>query len=280
VPIEPFRRPLIFVAHPDDETLACGGLLQRIPESLVVFATDGAPAGYGLEAKFGSMKSFAELRIQEASRALGHIPHAASKWLTRHDSSHFNDGHLFEELQEAASSLHVIAKSFSPDAIISHAYEGGHLDHEACSFLAMHVGVALSLRRFEFPLYWIDAQGKVVLQKFRDTHPAVGVTGSQGSLDDVMAWQLDDAEIQCKKRMMAEYRTQSGTVSTFRPDVERFRPATTTPDSFRIPQCRSYLYQNRPPRFYHTWRHRLPAKGLLKKFVEFEDSWRLEQADA
>ena len=206
--------------------------------------------------------------------------HAASKWLTRHDSSHFNDGHLFEELQEAASSLHVIAKSFSPDAIISHAYEGGHLDHEACSFLAMHVGGALSLRRFEFPLYWIDAQGKVVLQKFRDTHPAVGVTGSQGSLDDVMAWQLDDAEIQCKKRMMAEYRTQSGTVSTFRPDVERFRPATTTPDSFRIPQCRSYLYQNRPPRFYHTWRHRLPAKGLLKKFVEFEDSWRLEQADA
>lgn len=277
--IEPFCRPLIFVAHPDDETLACGGLLQRLPASLVVFATDGAPVGYGLERKYGSMKDFAELRIQEASRALGHIPCSEHKWLTRRDGSHFNDGHLFEELPEAATCLHTIAKSFSPDAILSHTYEGGHLDHEACSFLAMHVGMVLSLRRFEFPMYWIDAQGKVVLQRFRDRGAVVEAGGAEGALDDVMEWQLSEAEIQCKKRMMAEYRTQSGTVSTFTPDTERMRPAATTSDSFSIPQCRDYLYQNRPPRFYHTWRHRLPAKALLKKFAEFED-WRGRQRDS
>jgi LmbE family N-acetylglucosaminyl deacetylase len=278
VPIEPFRRPLIFVAHADDETLACGGLLQRLPASLVVFATDGAPVGYGLERKYGSMKNFAELRIQEASRALGHIPCSEYKWLARRDGSHFNDGHLFEELPEAATCLHAIAKSFSPDAILSHTYEGGHLDHEACSFLAMHVGMVLSLRRFEFPMYWIDAQGKVVLQQFRDRSAVVEAGGSKGALDDVMEWQLSEPEIQCKKRMMAEYRTQSGTVSTFTPDTERMRAAATTSDSFSIPQCRDYLYQNRPPRFYHTWRHRLPAKGLLKKFAEFEDWWRRQRA--
>jgi LmbE family N-acetylglucosaminyl deacetylase len=280
VPIEPFCRPLIFVAHPDDETLACGGLLQRLPASLVVFATDGAPAGYGLERKFGSMKCFAELRIQEAFRALGYVPQSSSKWLTRPDGSYFNDGHLFEELPEAATCLYAIAKSFSPDAILSHAYEGGHLDHEACSFLAMHIGVALSLRRFEFPLYWLDPQGKVVLQQFRDISPAVEAGGSESALARTIEWQLSESEIQCKKRMMAEYFTQKGTVSTFAPGAERIRPAATTSQSFSVPQCRDYLYQNRPPRFYHSWRHRLPAKTLLRKFAEFEDWWAQQRLPA
>jgi LmbE family N-acetylglucosaminyl deacetylase len=270
-----FSRPLIFVAHPDDETLACGGLLQRLPASLVVFATDGAPAGYGLERTFGSMAAYAEIRFQEASRALGHIPNSAFKWITRPDRSHFNDGHLYEELPAAATSLCAITESFSPDAIVSHTYEGGHLDHEACSFIAMHIAVALSLRRFEFPLYWLDHRGKVILQQFRDGNPVVAGE-SAGATDDVIEWQLNEAEIQCKKEMMAEYRTQKGTVSTFTPDIERIRPAANTSFSFSIPKCRDYLYQNRPPRFYHTRRHRIPAKALLKKFAEFEDWQRLQ----
>ena len=93
-----------------------------------------------------------------------------------------------------------------------------------------------------------------------------------------MKWQLSEAEIECKKKMMAEYRTQQSTVSTFDPSVERFRPATSTSSSFSIPLCRDYLYQNRPPRFYHTRRHRLPAKALLKKFAEFEDWRQLQEA--
>lgn len=173
MPLEIFSRPLIFVGHPDDESIACGGLLQRVATPLVVFATDGAPAGYGLERKFGSMKAYAELRFQEASRALSHVPNAAFQWLTRPDGSKFNDGHLFEELPVAATSLLAIARTFCPDAIISHTYEGGHLDHEACSFLAMHVGVPLSLRRFVFPLYWTDQRGKVVSQQFRESVPNV-----------------------------------------------------------------------------------------------------------
>jgi LmbE family N-acetylglucosaminyl deacetylase len=59
------RRPLIFVAHPDDETIACAGLLQRVPASLVVFATDGAAPGLGGERKYGSLKVYSDLRFQE-----------------------------------------------------------------------------------------------------------------------------------------------------------------------------------------------------------------------
>jgi LmbE family N-acetylglucosaminyl deacetylase len=52
---------------------------------------------------------------------------------------------LFEDLPDAATSLLAIAHTYSPDAIISHAYEGAHIDHDACSFLAMHIAAALSV---------------------------------------------------------------------------------------------------------------------------------------
>jgi N-acetylglucosamine malate deacetylase 2 len=268
--VAPFSRPLIFVAHPDDETLACGGLLQRVPASLVVFATDGTPAGFGLERKYGSLQAYTELRFREASSALRRVPSASFGWLTRPDGSYFGDMHVFEELPAAATSLRAIAQTFSPDSIVSHTYEGAHIDHDACSFIAMHVAKVLSLPRFEFPMYWLDASGEAVQQVFRD--------GTTGAPEDVMEWRLSEAEIGRKKNMMAEYHTQQGTVSTFAPGIERFRPATSDRLAFSVPQCRSYLYQNRPPRFYHTRRHRLAAKALLKRFAEFE-AWRQQQEE-
>lgn len=273
---EPFRRPLIFVAHPDDETLACSGLLQRFPESLVVFATDGTPAGYGLERKYGSLQAYTGLRFQEAARALSHVPNSTFTWLTGTDGSYFADMHVYEDLPAAATCLRAIAQAFAPDAIVSHTYEGAHIDHDACSFIAMHVAAALLLKRFEFPMYWLDQSGKAVLQRFRDGGLRVGARALEGTGAQVMKWQLSEAEIECKEKMMEEYRTQRGTVSTFDPRIEHFRPATSTGSSFSIPLCRDYLYQNRPPRFYHTRRHRLSAKALLRKFAEFED-WRQQQ---
>jgi N-acetylglucosamine malate deacetylase 2 len=269
--VTPFSRPLIFAAHPDDETLACGGLLQRVPAAMVVFATDGTPAGFGLERRYPSLQAYRDLRFQEAARALSHVPSASCKWITRTDDSYFEDMHVYEELPEAATSLRAIAREFFPDAIVSHTYEGGHIDHDACSFLAMHAAEVLSLRRFEFPMYWLDRSGEAVLQVFREEKP-------DAAAREAMEWQLSEAEIACKKKMMEEYRTQKGTVSTFSPGIERFRPATNDRLSFTIPQCRDYMYQNKPPRFYHTRWHRLPAKALLQKYTEFEQ-WRQQRQD-
>ncbi len=275
---EILNRPLILVAHPDDETLACGGLLQRAVAPMVVFATDGTPGGYGLERTFGSLKAYTELRLQEGARALGHIPHCSFQWLTRADGSYVGDQHLFEDLPDAAIFLCEITRSFSPDAIVSHAYEGGHIDHDSCSFLAMHFAAAFSLKRFEFPLYWTDEKGKSIQQQFRDMSPKDAPGRSEATPADVLELQLSEAEIECKNKMRAEYKTQSGTVASFAPGIERFRPAVTTSSSFRIAQCRSYLFQEQRPRFYHTYRHRLSAKSLLKKFAEFED-WRRQRED-
>lgn len=262
-------RPLIFVAHPDDETLACAGLVQRVAAPHVVFATDGAAPGLGGDRIYGSLQAYSEIRFQEAFRALAHVPRVSFQRLKKTNGTYFVEVHLFEELPEAFLCLCGAVRSFSPNAIISHAYEGAHIDHDACSFLAMHTAAEFSIPHFEVPLYWLDEYGKVVRQQFRDAHSQSGAPNDVG----IIELRLTEAEIDCKKKMIGEYHSQQGTVSSFALDVERMRRSLMTGESFSRALCHDYMFQERRPRFYHTRHHRLPAKALLKKFAEFE-TWR------
>lgn len=254
VPLD-FNRPLILVAHPDDETIACAGLLQRMAASLVVIATDGAPPKYGLDRKFGTLTNYSELRFQEAASALAHIPGTALRRPVRQRGSYFVDQHLFQDLPGAMLALRKIAREFSPDAIVSHAYEGGHIDHDACAFIAHHVAAELSLPRFEFPLYGAEKDGKRAWQQFADVRP------------DTFELQLSPTELACKAKMTAEYQTQPGVFSVFQPAIERFR--RTSAESFSVPACEEYAYEGR----------QIPALKLLEKFRQFEEHARTKTSD-
>ncbi len=227
--------------------------MQRMAGSLVVFATDGAPPHYRFERTFGSLENYSRARFLEAAEALGHIPNSSFRRLSRPDGSYFIDQHLFQDIPPAVQSLEAIAREFSPDALITHAYEGGHIDHDTCSFIAKHATHALSLPRFEFPLYWVDENQKAMVQTFRDAGPTV------------TEWELTEAEIAHKRKMLAAYRTQPELAAGFPPAVERFRAATRM--DYSVPLCRNYSYRNWRPRL---WQPRLPAKALLRKFAEFE----------
>lgn len=221
--------------------------------SLVVFATDGAPPHYGFEKQFGTLANYSKVRFQEAAAALSHIPTSSFQRLTKPDGSYFVDQHLFHDLHHALASLLTIARQFSPDAMISHAYEGGHIDHDACSFILKHAATALSLARFELPLYWVDEKGKAMVQRFRDS----------GSVP--MDFHLTPEEIVSKQAMLAEYKTQPELASAFPPDTEQIRAAVRT--DFSVALCRDYSYRNWRPLF---WRPRISSRTLLRKFAEFE----------
>ena len=242
-----FGRVLIFAAHPDDETIACGGLLQRASISLVLFAVDGAPRRYAFEQKFGSLRAYSEERFREASRALGLVPRCSFGRLARKDGTSFADQHLFRELGEAFASLERMTRDFSPDLLVSHAFEGGHIDHDACHILAKQTACALSVPHLEFPLYWRTTQGQDVFQRFRDRR------------NDEIVVQLSSQELRVKQQMLAEYKTQREQTSVFAVVTERFRPMAER-DHLDAVWSR-YPFENR-------WRQ-LRAEVFFRNIVEF-----------
>jgi LmbE family N-acetylglucosaminyl deacetylase len=247
--VEDAKRLLVFVAHPDDETIGCGVLLQRLPSALVVFAVDGAPAGYGIERRFGSLKNYSAERFNEASRALRLARNCSFRRLNTRSGTYFPDRQLFAHLQEAAESLVSIARMFLPDAIVSHAYEGGHIDHDACYLLAKHAADTLSLKHFEFPLYWKDEAGQDVFQKFRNTQEGeISLNPSQ-------------TEIATKNKMLAEYQTQRDIVAMFTTNIEKFRPV-------RVRESGEPSWNFSYP---GNWRSRRDSRSALQRFSEFRD---------
>ena len=249
-----FGTLLILVAHPDDETIACSGLIQRASASLVVFAVDGAPPHYGFEKRFGSLRNYSDARFLEASRALKCIPRCSFRRLTRKDGTWFVDQHLFLELPEAFTSLAQITREFSPDLFVSHAFEGGHIDHDACHILTTRLAQEFSLRTLEFPLYWKSKHGHDVLQQFRES--------GEGEI----VFQLSQQELLVKRRMLAEYRTQHVLTSVFHRETERFR-ALIRADRTE-PSWSEYPFENRR----RPWK----ADLFFQRIAEFDQSHELE----
>lgn len=241
---------LLLAAHPDDETISCGGLLQRASQSLVLFAVDGAPRGYGFERKFGSLQAYSEERFREAARALDLIPRCSYEKLIRKDGAPFADQHLFLELAEAFVSLQRVVRDFSPDLLVSHAFEGGHIDHDACHVLAKQTACVLSIPHLEFPLYWKNAEGKDIFQRFRDNR------------NDEIVLPLSPREVLVKRGMLAEYKTQRSLTSVFSVETERFRPMDQC--DFRSAAWSGYPFENR-------WR-RIKTETFLRKISEFRSN--------
>ncbi len=144
------------VAHPDDECVAYGTLLQRMREPHVVYATDGAPKDPYFWQKYGSREEYARLRQAEARAALACVGVKDVEFLA--DSAprfgvSFEDQGLFRVLPQAFEALAEIVARLRPEALATLAYEGGHPDHDSCNLLALELGKAFGVAVWEAPLY-------------------------------------------------------------------------------------------------------------------------------
>ncbi len=212
-------RTLVIVAHPDDETAGCGGLLQRIAEPVVVFCTDGAPRDEFFWRKFDSRLRYMRQREEEARKALSIIGANELIFLAARPQQGpyptddlFVDQELYRAIPPTAEALAEVVQRYRPQALLTLAYEGGHPDHDVCSFLTSVLARDHRLPAWEFPLYHRQSSGTLAFQQFV----------VPGESETVLALSRD--EIERKRAMVAAYESQQLVMAEFDPGLERFRP--------------------------------------------------------
>ncbi len=240
-------RTLLLVAHPDDECITCGGLLQRMTSPVVLYATDGAPQDPYFWNKYGSRETYSRMRQEEARRALAQVGARDVVFLADHEPR-LTDQELFENLELAYELLTREVDRIAPDAILTLAYEGGHPDHDSCSLLAYEVGRLRGIPVWESPLY----------RRRRDelsTQEFVEPNGAE------ISFEPSSAEIERKRAMCLEYPSQGDFLRVFSLQREMFRPQ------------KKYDY-SRPPHEgklnYELWQWRMTGAQVSRKFEEFQ----------
>lgn len=205
---------MIVVAHPDDETVAVGGRLDQLRAARFIHVTDGAPHnGYDArQYRFPSIQDYRSARRQELARAyaIAGIPEGRSV--------HFDipDQQAVFHLPEIVEHLIRQIATDGPVAVLTHPYEGGHPDHDACA-VAVHTAV----RRMA------AGQRPMIVEACFYHAGANGIeTGCflPGGPPELTC-RLSEPECDLKRQLLAAFTTQQQTLQYFGTEIERFRTA-------------------------------------------------------
>jgi LmbE family N-acetylglucosaminyl deacetylase len=225
---------MLVVAHPDDETVAIGAQLARLRGMTIVLVTDGAPRDlHDARAHgFASAEHYAAARRHE----LGHALAIAGIEPTAVVYMDLPDQQAALQLDHLTRRMARLFAARRTQVATTHAYEGGHPDHDATAF-AVHAASGLLQREgqvvsiVEAPFYHWNGQATVV-QRFCEG-------------EDGLAIALTAEERELKSRMIAAHATQSSTLAPFSVNVERFRVAPAY-DFASLPNGGRVLYDLHP----------------------------------
>ncbi len=146
----------------------------------------------------------------------------------------FSDKQAARNLTRLTGAFVAAITQHRPDFVFTHAYEGGHPDHDSVAFAA-HAGIALvegpPPKLVEMPLYHGE-NGAFVRSRFSPSPP----------FSPVLSINLTPDVRERKRRMMAAFATQSDTLQAFSDESEVFRLAPAY-DFRRLPNGGEILYE-------------------------------------
>jgi LmbE family N-acetylglucosaminyl deacetylase len=208
------KRVMIVAAHPDDETIGLGAQLCHLKDALIVHLTDGAPRhpSWATANGFATPPEYAAARVAELRHALCV---GEAERLRTHRLG-IVDQEAMHHLVSLTKSIRDLLQAEQPKVVVTHAYEGGHPDHDAAAF-AVHVASWL----VNEPPHLIEMtshfrrDGRRVFGEFVPSE------------EPVTTVPLSEAELQRKRAMFACFVTQGGVtgLAKFILPFERFRTA-------------------------------------------------------
>ncbi len=237
---------LLVAAHPDDETIGAGGLLAEHPGAEVVHLTDGAPLDARLWPREAPARreEYAGRRRRELAEALAvaGVDAGAVRCLGARDQE------ATRELPSLIPALMALLRGRRPALVVTHAFEGGHPDHDAA---ALAVRAALALAGSPRPALWEMTSyhrgpGPLVVQRFLP-----------GGESEVVRPLGPEARAR-KRRMLDRFASQREVLEPFQAEEERFRPAGPV-DFSRRPHAGVLHYEWLGWRTFESWRSEASA---------------------
>jgi LmbE family N-acetylglucosaminyl deacetylase len=213
----------VIVAHPDDETIGMGGRLPSLGALTLVHMTDGAPRDMDRLKKkgFDDAQSYSSARFRELDAAIG-ILGAHPLQRLRYD---YPDGELVFRLVESVERVQTQLRD--KHVVITHAYEGGHPDHDACALVTQYATHKLAKSGFNSPVRiefasYFSLHGRVRVGDFWPDENNAGRVA-----------HLTRDERRRKLEAMKAFKTQEWITKVFGVRREMYRIAPTY--NFRVP---------------------------------------------
>jgi LmbE family N-acetylglucosaminyl deacetylase len=228
---------LLIAAHADDETLWAMSLLRSLHATIrLVYVTDSAPRGDSAIRATGhaTRSEYSAVRRDECRRALALLgigdEQVIDLGLTDQESRH--------HLVQLTEAIEAVFDRLEPEIVVTHAYEGGHPDHDATAY-AVHMAARRRRRR---------GLRAPQLVEFAAYHRRLGRLRTYGFLPagecEVDTVTLDEQARRLKREMRACFASQTDALHYFPVECERFRAAPRY-DFHRPPNWERVLFWDR-----------------------------------